>query len=86
MHEHAAGAAGGVVDGALERRQDLHQQVHHTLWRVELAGAGTFLEGKLAEEVLINLSEHIPAAVALWVEAELGQQLHQLAELAGLQL
>ena len=37
LHEHAAGAAAGVIDAALVGLQHLHQAAHHTARRVELA-------------------------------------------------
>ena len=39
LHEHAAGAAAGVVDAALVGFEHLHQHLHHRVRGVELAAA-----------------------------------------------
>ena len=62
LHEHAARAAAGVVDAALERLDHLDQQLDHAARRVELAAALALGAGEAPEEVLVDAAEHVLAA------------------------
>ena len=74
LHEHAARAAGRVKDLAAVRLDDLHHQPDHRARGKELAAALAFGHGELAEEVLVDLSEHI----ALGIGRDIGEVLQQL--------
>ncbi len=59
LHEHAAGAAGGVEDAAVERLDDLDDQADDAARRVELAALLALGAGELAEEVLVDAAEGV---------------------------
>ena len=86
LHEHAAGAAAGVVNLAVVRREDGDQRLDDAGRRVELATLLAFGAGELAEEVFINLAEHVTRLARFVAEADGGDQIDQLAELAIRQL
>ena len=59
LHEHAAGAAGGIEDAPVERLDHFDQQAHDGAGRVELAALLPFGAGELAEEVFVDATESI---------------------------
>ena len=63
LHEHAAGAAAGVVDAALVGREHLDQHADDARGRVELAAVLALGAGELGEEVLVDAAEHVLGAV-----------------------
>ena len=85
LHEHAARAAARVVDLALVRCQHLDQHLHDRGRRVVLPCPLAFRQGELAQEVLVDLAQHI-AGVLPGAKADGRDQVDQLAQLAGLQL
>ena len=62
LHEHAAGAAAGIVDAALVRREHLDQQAHDAARRVELAAVLALGAGELGEEVFVDAAEDVLAS------------------------
>ena len=86
LHEHAAGAAAGVIDLAVVRGEDGDQRLDDAGRRVELAALLAFGAGELAEEVFIDLAEHVARLAGVVAEADGGHQIDQLAELAVRQL
>ena len=76
LHEHAARAAGGVEDAAVERLDHLDDQPDDAARRVELAAPLALGRGELAEEVLVDA----PEGVALDAGRDLGDLLEQLLE------
>jgi len=72
LHEHAARAAGGVEDAAVEGLDHLGEQLHDAGGRVELAAALALAHGELAEEVFVDAAEG--------VEVERGRDLGDLLE------
>ena len=63
LHEHAAGAAGGVVDAALVGSEHLDQEAHHAVWGVELAAVLALGAGEAGEEVFVDAAEQIDGAL-----------------------
>ena len=59
LHEHAAGAAGGVEDAAVEGFDDFGQQLDDAGGRVELAAALALGHGEGAEEVFVDAAEGV---------------------------
>ena len=60
LDEHAARAAGGVVDATLVRLEHLDERLDDRARRVEGAGVlAGLLAGELAEEVLVDAAEHV---------------------------
>ena len=85
LHEHATGAAAGIVDAPLVRREHLHQHPHHGPGRVELPALLALGVGELPEEILVDLAQHVLCLV-LRPEANGGDEVDQFAELARLEL
>ena len=73
LHEHAAGAAGGVVDAAFVRREHLDEAAHHAGRRVELAAVPAFGAGETSEEIFVHASEQIDRAMGLFAFARCGE-------------
>jgi hypothetical protein len=69
LHEHAAGAAAGVVDAALVGGEHFDQQAHDAGRGVELAAVLALGAGELGEEVLIDAAEEILGASGLLLVA-----------------
>ena len=82
LDEHAARAAGGVVDAALVGLEHLDERLDDRARRVERAGVlAGLLAGELAEEVLVDPAEHVVAAVVVGLgEADGADQVDELAE------
>ncbi len=76
LHEHAAGAAGGVKDATVEGFDDFGQQLDDAARRVELAALLPFGAGELAEEVFIDATE----GVEIDAGGNLGHFLQQFLE------
>ena len=74
LHKHAAGAAGGVEHGAAVGLDDFHHQPHHGTRGKELPAALAFGQGELAQEVFIDLAEHIAGGIVRDI-VELTQQI-----------
>ena len=80
LNEHAAGAAAGVEDAALVRREHLDQQPDDAAGRVELAALLAFGAGELREEVLVDAAQDVLGAVLLVAQADVADQVDELAE------
>ena len=76
LHEHAAGAAGGIEDAAVEGLDDLGEQPDDAARRVELAALLALGAGELAEEVFVDAAEGVVVERG-W---NLGDLLQQLLE------
>ena len=63
LHEHAAGAAAGVVNAALVGGEHLDQQPDDADGGVELAAVLAFGAGELGEEILVDAAEQVLGAV-----------------------
>ena len=81
LHEHAAGAAAGVVDAALVGLEHLDQQPHDAARREELAAELALGLGELAEEVLVDAAERVAGLGAVALEADVGDQVDQPLQL-----
>src|SRR5579875_3482245 len=64
LHEHAAGAAGGIEDLAIERLDDLDDEPDDRRWSEVLAPNVAFGDRELAEEVLVDLAKRVAYDVA----------------------
>ena len=62
LHEHAAGAAAGVVDFSVVGLDHFGNQVDHALGGIELAPALAFGGGKVAEEVFVDAADYVDFA------------------------
>jgi hypothetical protein len=82
LHKHAAGAAAGVVDLAAVGRQHRHQGLDDAGGRIELAALLALGAGELPEEVLVDLTQHIPRLGLILTKADGGDEINELAELA----
>ncbi len=63
LHEHAAGAAGGIEHLAAVRFDDLDHQAHHGARREKLAAFLAFAAREFGQEVFVNLPEQIAGRV-----------------------
>src|SRR5215203_6455248 len=79
-YEHAARAAAGIEDPAAEGLEHRHQELDDALRCVELAAALAFRCRELAEEVLVDTAEDVLRAAGGVAEADLGDEVHELAE------
>src|SRR5690606_17147992 len=80
LHEHAARAAGGVVDGAAGRGEQGDEQADDARRGVKLAAVATLGGGEAGEEVLVDAAEDVERLAAL--SAEVGDVVEQVEELA----
>src|SRR5690606_34283718 len=80
LHEHAAGAAAGVVHAALVRGEHLDQHAHDVLRRVELAALLALVARELPEEKLVDAAQHVPGAVGRLAQGGVAQEVDELAE------
>ena len=80
LHEHAAGAAAGVVDAALVGREHLDQHADDAARRVELAALLALGAGELGEEVLVDAAEDVLGAVGRAAERDVADEVDELAE------
>ncbi len=85
LHEHATRPAAGVVDLALVRCEHFDQHLDHRGRGVELPALLALGAGELAEEILVHLAQDV-FGLGARAEADGGDQVHQLAHLARLQL
>ena len=85
LHEHAAGAAAGVVDAPLERLQDLHERFHDAGGREELAALLALLLGEHGEAVFVGAAEDV-ARVAVLLHADVREEVDHVAEAALVEL
>ena len=60
LHEHAAAAAGVIVDQPVVRLDNLGYKYYQRRWREKLAAFLTLAHGKLAQEILVDLAEGVP--------------------------
>ena len=67
LHEHAAGAAGGVVDAAFVGGEHLDEAADDAGRRVELAAVLALGAGEHGQEVFVDPAQDIDAAVGSWV-------------------
>ena len=63
LDEHAARAAGRIKDRSVEGLDDLHHEADNRARREKLSAALSFRECKFAEEIFIDLAEHIAGGV-----------------------
>ena len=85
LHEHAAGAAGGVVDAAFVGGEHLDEAAHDAGRGVELAAVLALGAGEAGEEILVDAAEQIDGAVGLLAlagggECDGGDEVDEFAE------
>jgi len=80
LHEHAAGAATGVVDAALVGREHGHQAAHHAGRGVELATVLALGAGELGEEVFVHATQDVLGAVFAVAEADGADEVDEFAQ------
>jgi len=80
LHEHAARAAARVIDPALIGCEHLDQHAHDMGRRIELAAFLALGAGKLRQEVLVNAAQNVAGAVGRAAEADIADEIDQLAE------
>jgi len=81
LHEHAAGAAAGVVDPRAGRgREHLDEHADDAARCVELPALLALGTGKLAQEILVDAPEDVLAAVLGVAKADGANEVDQLAE------
>ena len=73
LHEHAAGAAAGIVDAALVGGEHLDEAAHDAGRGVELAAVLALGAGEAGEEILVDAAEQIDGAVGRLALAGGGQ-------------
>ena len=76
LDEHAARPAGGVEDAALERLDDVDDQLDDRRGREELAATLSLSEGEVAKEVLVDLPEGVALDV-VWDRADQAKKFGQ---------
>jgi len=80
LHEHAARAAAGVLGPPLEGLAHLDQRPHHATRRQKLAAPLALVGCERREAVLIHPAEQIAGPVELIVDANVGEQVDELAQ------
>ena len=80
LHEHARGAAAGVVHPAAVGLEHLDQELDHAARRVELAALLALGARELREEVLVDAAEHVLGAARLVADLDVADQVDELAE------
>lgn len=85
LHEHAAGAAAGVVDAPVVRLQDLHERFHDAGGREELAALLALLLGEHGEAVFVGAAEDV-AGVAVLLHADIREEVDHVTEAALVEL
>ena len=80
LDQHAAGAAGGVVDALAGLRvEDADEEADHRAGRVELACLGLGLVGELLEQDFVGVAHQVGGVVAV-SEPAAGEVLDEIAE------
>jgi len=82
LHKHAAGAAARVVHFAVMRGEHGDQRIDDAGGRVELAAALAFGAGEHAQKIFVHLPQHIARLAGIVAEADGGDEINQLAQLA----
>src|SRR3989338_9555085 len=59
LHEHAAGAAGWVINSALIRLNDFHDEFNNAGWRKKFAPTRAIRKREFPEEVFVDSPESI---------------------------
>jgi hypothetical protein len=80
LHEHAAGAAAGIVDAAFVGGEHLDEKADDALRGVELAAFLALGAGELAEEVLVDAAEDVLRAAGLVAHADRSDEVDELAQ------
>jgi len=80
LHEHAGGAAAGVVHPAAVGLQHLDQQLDHAALRVEFAAFLALGAGELREEVFVDAAEHVLGAARLVADLDVADHVDEPAE------
>jgi len=80
LHEHARGAAAGVVHAAAVGLEHLDEELDHAARRVELAALLALGARELRDEVLVNAAEHVLGPARLVAHLDVADQVDELAE------
>ncbi len=80
LHEHAPGAAAGVVDAALVRREHADEEADDAARGVELAAILPLGAGELGQKVFIDPAENVLGAVFPVAEADRADEVDEFAE------
>ena len=80
LHEHAGGAAAGIVDAPLVGLQHLDQEPDDAARRVELTGTPSLRTRKLRKEVLVDPAKHVPRPRVLTADLNVADQIDELAQ------
>jgi len=80
LNEHSARPAARVIDPALIGCQHLDEHAHDMGRRVKLAALLALGAGKLRQEVYVDLAKDVAGAVGQAAEADIADEIDQLAE------
>ena len=80
LHEHSAGAAAGVVDAALVRREHFDQDPDDLRWRIELSALLALGAGELSQKVLVDPTQNVFGTVCRTAQADVANEVDELAE------
>jgi len=80
LDEHSTGTAAGVIYTAFIRSQHFNEELNHATGRVELTALFPLGAGELRKEVLVDTAENIFGAVCLIAQADVANQVDELAE------
>jgi hypothetical protein len=80
LHKHTARAAARVVDPALIGCQHLDQHAHDMGRGIELAALLALGAGELRQEIFVDAAEDVAGAVGRAAEADVADEVDQLAE------
>ena len=80
LHEHAGGAATGVIDPTLIGLQHLDQQLDHAARGVELAALFAFGAGELRQKVFVDAAQHVLGSGCGVADLDIADEVDELAE------
>ncbi len=80
LHEHSARTAAWVIDASFIGLQHLDQRSHHGTRRKELTAALAFGTRKAGEEIFVDPAQKILGPVGGVMQADVGEEVDQLAE------
>lgn len=86
LNKHTAGAAAGIIYGAIVGLQHFHQEFHDAGRGIELAAFFTFGNGKFSQAIFIDPAQQVAVFILGFARGNGTDEVNELSQVPGVQV